>query len=477
MADEKTENKNVETLISEIDPRLAKQVSMAQSSIEKGNPEYAVGLCQNILVKYPACSEVRKILHTANKRLAGKPNPIANMLGALSGIAYSGKAKALVKKGDISSALQEGEKLLRANPYNVSVLNAMAGVCEGINYWSTAAICYQDISEFAPKNTKNLMSLGKALIKGEKPDDAMRVGEAILRINPANGEAQNLMREASVVKTMLKDKWENEGSFKDLIKDSAETAQREAENRLANDEDSLEHMIAREKSQIEADPENVNLYKDICSHLRALKRYSEALEYIRLARKQPLGMADTALEKLEQEMYMADLDLRINAAKEKAEAEPNNAALAKEYEELQQQAHNVRLENAKKMVERYPNDYNYRFILGNLYLEDGLLDDAIGQFQLSQRNPKVRAQSLLGLGRAFLRGKKYDLAIDQLETAKRESLLMNDHKKEIIYELANAYELMGSTEKAFIEYKEIYSSDITYRDVAAKINAYYESKK
>ena len=98
------------------------------------------------------------------------------------------------------------------------------------------------------------------------------------------------------------------------------------------------------------------------------------------------------------------------------------------------------------------------------------------QFQISQRSPKVRAQSLLGLGRAFTMGKKYDLAVDQLETAKKESKIMNDSKKEIIYELGTAYELMGKPEQAFNEFKEIYSADISYKDVAAKINAYYAKK-
>ncbi|MBO6102560.1 MAG: tetratricopeptide repeat protein, partial [Opitutales bacterium] len=458
------------------DRRFAKHVSLAQSSIEKGNPAYAAGLCDNILQKYPACAEVRKLLHIANKRIAGKPNPLANALGVFGGLVYSAKAKSLAAKGELSKALSDGEEILKGNPYNVGVLNGMAKVCEGANYWSTAALCYADISEFQPKNIKNMLALGRALVKAEKPDDAMRVGEAVLRADPANGEAQNLMREASVVKTMLKDKWENEGSFKDLINNAAETAQREAENRLANDENSLEQMIEREREKIKKDPENVNLYKDICQHLRALKRYAEALEFIKLARQQPLGKADTSLEKLEQDMFLADLDMRVNAAKAAAEANPSDAAAAKNYEDLRQTAHSFRLENAKKMVERYPNDYNYRFILGNLYLDDNLLDEAIAQFQLSQRNPKVRGQSLLGLGRAFVRGKKYDLAVDQLETAKRETITMNEHKKEIIYELARAYELMGSPDKAFIEYKEIYSSDIGYRDVAAKINAYYENK-
>ena len=135
------------------------------------------------------------------------------------------------------------------------------------------------------------------------------------------------------------------------------------------------------------------------------------------------------------------------------------------------------MENARVMVDRYPNDFNYRYIYGQLLFDDGKLDDAIMQFQLSQRNPKVRLQSLLGLGRAFILGQKYDLAVDQLETAKKEAKLMNDSKKEIIYELATAYEKMGEAEKAFNQFKEIYSADISYKDVAKKINDYYESKR
>lgn len=477
MADEnQIENGGINVTLAEIDPRFVKQFSAAQSSIEKGSPDYAVGVCNSILAKHPACAEVRRLLHIAYKKLSGRPNIVSSISASISGVVFAGKVKALEKKEDIAAILSEGEALLKTNPYNVPVLNTMAKACEKFEYWTTAVVCYQDIADAKPKDMKNLLALGNALIKALLPDDAMRVGEAILRVDASNGEAQNMMRVASVIKTMLKDKWEKEGDFKEKIKSSEETLQREQENRLANDEDTLTHMVEREKKQIEEDPQNINIYRDLAQHLRALKRFGEALEYIRKARQQPLGQADTTLEKLEQDLVLADMDSRITEIKEKLEANPNDAELSKKYDELKAEEHTFRLSNAKRMVERYPNDFNFRFILGQLLLEDGLLDEAIAQFQLSQRNPKVRLQSLLGLGRAFIGGKKYDLAIDQLETAKRESLIMNDSKKEIIYELAKAYELMNSPEKAFIEYKEIYSSDIGYKDVAAKINAYYENK-
>jgi Putative Zn-dependent protease, contains TPR repeats len=469
-------NGGVEELLSELDPRFKKQFETAKSSVEKGNPGYAVGVCQNILAKHPACVEVRDLLHVAQRKLAGKPNPVANITASFSAIGFSIKASKLSKAGDITGLLDEGEKALKANPYNTGVLGAMAKACEAANYWSTAALCYKGIYEAKPKDIKNLMNLGNAYVKSLRSDEAMAVGEAILRMEPANGDAQNLMRVASVVKTMQKDKWEKEGDFKDKIKSSDEVQEREAATRLANDADTLTHIIDRVKGQIEADPENINLYREIAQHLRTLKRFAEALTYINKARELPMGKADTTLEKLESDLRLADMDTKLADLKAKLEANPDDAVVVKEYADAKATLHTFRLENAKTMVERYPNDFNYRYIYGNLLFEDGKMDEAIGQFQLSQRNPKVRLQSLLGLGRAFLSGKKFDLAVDQLETAKKESLIMNDSKKEIIYELARAYELMGQGEKAFIEYKEIYSSDIGYKDVSSKINAYYEKK-
>lgn len=467
----------IEELLTDIDPRLKKQYESAKNSLEKGNPDHTIGICNSILIKNPACLDVRKLLHLAHKKANPKPNIVAQISSLINGSLFAGKASGLSKKGENAKVLEEGEKLLKANPYNVSVLNAMAKAAIAADYWSTAALCYSDIAEAKPSDTKNLLALGHAYVKSLRADEAMRIGDAILRVDAGNGDAQNLMREASVVKTMKKDNWEDTaGDFRTKVKSGQDTANVEKEGRLVTDEDNLVHMIERVKLQINDDPENVNLYREISQNLRKLKRYAEALEYVRKARELPMGKADTTLEKLESDLVLADMDASLTDLKQKVDENPDNAEIKKEFEELTLKMRSFRLANAKSMVERYPNDFNYRHIYGQLLLEDGKMDEAIAQFQLSQRNPKVRLSSLLGLGRAFLSGKKYDLAIDQLETAKKESLIMNDTKKEIIYELAHAYELMGQAEKAFHEYKEIYSSDISYKDVSSKINAYYENK-
>ena len=183
------------------------------------------------------------------------------------------------------------------------------------------------IAQFQPKNEKNLLALANAYVKNKQPDEAAQVCEQILRRNPSNGDAQALARSASVIKTMNKGNWEKEGGdFRDKLKSADETSDLEKAASLVSDEETLGRMVDRLREQIKTDPENVNLYREICANLRTLRRYSEALEYVRQARQQPLGKGDTTLEKWEHDFIVADMENKIETLKAKLEENPDDAA-------------------------------------------------------------------------------------------------------------------------------------------------------
>ena len=56
---------------------------------------------------------------------------------------------------------------------------------------------------------------------------------------------------------------------------------------------------------------------------------------------------------------------------------------------------------------------------------------------------------------------------------KSEIQIMDDRKKDAVYQLGCCYESMGHAELAIEEFKLVYSSDISFRDVADKINEFY----
>ena len=476
MAEETEKPPFVDTDKNSLDPRLIKQLEAAEKSIDKGNPEYAIDVCMGILTKVPACSAVRKVLHRAQLSKMGKGNPIKKFSAQISGLFFAAKAASLMKKNAQLDIIAAAEKELAKYPDNKLVSKSAALAAESLEYWPTAVVFWEDIVDFNPKDMASYVSLGNALIKALQPDEAIKVGERILRVSPGNGDAQAIMRSASVVKTMS-DKWKESktGSFRDNLKGADEAAEREKETRLVNDEESMRHNVENLSAEVEKDPENINLYKEIITNLKGLKEYGKALEVLAKARQQPMGQADSSLEKLYADLFVLDSEKQIAALQADIEQSPDEQK-SKALAELKSKLHAFKLETAKTMVERYPNDFTYRYIYGNLLYEEGRMDDAIAQFQISQKSPKVRSQSLLGLGMAFVAGKKYDMAVDQLKVAKGEIKIFTDQKKDIIYELGKVYELMGKVDDAISEYKEIYAVDINYKDVAKKINAYYENK-
>ena len=132
-----------------------------------------------------------------------------------------------------------------------------------------------------------------------------------------------------------------------------------------------------------------------------------------------------------------------------------------------------RLGAAQAWVERYPNDPAARQEFGELLRERGEVEAAIAQFQAAMKSPATRIAALVGLGRCFATKQLFDLAVAQLSTAKAELGAMTEQKKEVLYELGTALEAMGRREEAMAEFKAIYSEDIGFRDVLAKVNGYY----
>jgi tetratricopeptide (TPR) repeat protein len=131
------------------------------------------------------------------------------------------------------------------------------------------------------------------------------------------------------------------------------------------------------------------------------------------------------------------------------------------------------LEESRQRAERYPNDLQIRFELGELYFKAGKIKEAMGEFQKAQNNPNKRIQALSYLGQCFAKQGIYPLAVRNLEIALKEKLVLDEEKKEIIYALGSVFEKMGKAKEAIDQFQEIYAVDIGYKDVAAKVDSFY----
>jgi tetratricopeptide (TPR) repeat protein len=461
-----------EVTLKEMDPRLQKQLETAEKSIDR-NPAVVIEICNNILAINPGALDARKALRKAQRKaIAPQKGGMTRLFGSVTNTPFMLKSGSRMKS-DPKGVLDEAEKLLAVNPYNTQALKMLAHAAETMAMWGTAALAYENIRDVTPENIENLLAHGNALIEAGQPKEAIKAGERILELQSGNGDAQALLRRASVAITMDKGKWDEQSDFRQKLADSTKATELEQEARMANDSETLGKLVLKLTDAIQKEPEQLNFYRDIIGYLKQLQRFEEALDYVRRARQQPLGKADPTLEKQESDLSVSVMRQKLEKLEAAVATDPSKQA---ELDELKKSELAFRVQEAKIRVEKYPNDYGFRFDYGILLYEIGQIDLSIRELQMARRNPKVTSRATLFLGRAYRAKGIYDLAIEALNQAKNEMPIMSDLKKEIIYELALCYRGQGSVEKAVDEYKTIYSNDIDYKDVAKIINEYYEKK-
>jgi tetratricopeptide (TPR) repeat protein len=464
-----------EIALKDLDTRLQKQIENARKAVDK-NPSYAVDILSNILSRHPACLEARKILRQAQQRATkGKAKGLGGLLSKMTSIPFTMGSESKIKK-DPAKAIESAEQILNANPENVAGHKILAAAAEELKLYSTAVFAYESVRQIDPKNTENIKALMSVYIQTGQSEEAIRIGEAAYRANPADDEVQALIKKASVEQTMEKGRWEEDKSFRDKLKDEDESQKLEQAGRAKTGESGLRALIEEAKKGVEAEPDNMNFYREIASNYRKLEDYDSALEWVGKARQLEAGRADVNLERLVGTLKREKMQKAILVVEKRLESNPQDAAAQAELEKLRAEERAFRLEQCEGLVQRYPNEYSYRYELGELYFEDGETDKAIKELQMALRSPKVRVGALILLGKAYLAKGFHDLAAEQLTTAKSEIPGMTDQKKDVLYELGSAYEQQGDMDKAMVEFKALYGADISYRDVAQKIDAFYSKK-
>jgi tetratricopeptide (TPR) repeat protein len=154
-------------------------------------------------------------------------------------------------------------------------------------------------------------------------------------------------------------------------------------------------------------------------------------------------------------------------------AAPDYAA---ESERIKAEKINFQMTECQRRVEKYPTDLALRFEMGQIYFQSGKIGEAIQEFQKAQNYPHKRLASMNYLAQCFAKRKMFDSAVRTLQSAIKEKVGVDEEKKELVYQLGCVLESMGKKEEAIEQFKQIYESDISYKDVAAKVDAYYASQ-
>jgi tetratricopeptide (TPR) repeat protein len=78
------------------------------------------------------------------------------------------------------------------------------------------------------------------------------------------------------------------------------------------------------------------------------------------------------------------------------------------------------------------------------------------------------------LAQCFAKRNMNDMAARTLQNAIKEKPVLDEEKKELIYNLGSVLERMEKKQEAIEQFKIIYEVDIGYKDVAQKVDRYYQ---
>jgi predicted Zn-dependent protease len=203
-----------EVTVACLDVWQQKLVENAHLALERGQFDYVLGVCAQILTAAPGCLPVRRLQRSAQLRrfrtqkLRLGRKAVANVTALFF----------RTDKNNPGKTLEHAEQWLARAPTSVPALRLLADAAARLDLPQTAAFALAAIRELQPGNQANLLALGEAWLTSGQPAVAISVADFMLAARPGDAGALNLLRKASVAQAVGQGSWESPATFRDKLR-------------------------------------------------------------------------------------------------------------------------------------------------------------------------------------------------------------------------------------------------------------------
>jgi tetratricopeptide (TPR) repeat protein len=459
-----------EKSLSDLPRDLRLLYTKGHDALQRDNFDYAIDLFNQVLAKQPAIFECRKELRTAQMKKAGGGS------GFFKKMLSSAGSQPLVAKGhmhlskDPAEALKIAEQILNSDPTNSAAHKLVVEAATALELPKTAVMSLEILAANSPKDRDVAIKFANALADAGDVGRAEKVLADLCRSYPGDNELAQALKDISARKTLDEGGYEaladGTGSYRDILKNKEEAVSLEQQNRQVKTEDVAERLINEYEARIKTEPRNLKLLRSLAELYTQKKQFDRALEYYGQIKGSEVG-ADASLDRAIAETTARKFDHEISLLDTSA---PDHA---EKVAKLQADKLAYQLAECQKRAEKFPTDLQIRFEFGQFCFQAGKTAEAIQEFQKAKGNPHRHIAAMNYLAQCFAKRRMYDLATRTLQEALKEKAVFDDEKKDLIYNLGCVLESSGKKEEATKQFELIYEVDIGYRDVAAKVDAFY----
>jgi len=459
----------------ELPPNLRALWLKAASAVELRNHGYAISLLQALLKDEPEFLDGRKLLRKAEiAETKGK----RSFFGGLSAISLKGGS---VLKKDPKAAMELAEKELEGDPLSVQANMLLKDAAIALGLPETATFALETLADGSPKDTKILHDLGQRYLDIQDTQRAVETFRRIVELNPADLVAVKKEKDAAARHTMSHGGWDEvsksdgKKDYRDLMKNKDEAVSLEQQNRVVKSDEMIEQQLAELGQRYEQEPQSIDVARKIAQLYEQKGDLENASQWFTYA-SSLTNDTDPSLARKVSDLRFKVIDNSIAAHEVFLAENPDHEEAPRVTAELAQmkvERAELLIAEAKKRVEKNPTDLQFRFELGEQLLHAHHYTEAIPELQRARQNPNTRIKAMYLLGLCYQGKSMLDFAVRTFAEAVKELSVMDNTKKDILYDLGLVYEQLEKTEDYIDCMKQIYEVDYGYKDVAQRVESSY----
>ncbi len=301
---------------------------------------------------------------------------------------------------------------------------------------------------------------------------AVQACQMACRIKPKDSALADRLRDLSARATMQAGKYDQEGDFRDSIKNKDDQEQLHSEQLLLTNEEVLSKAIAGARLEYNENPTDQRNIDKYVTALCATDQVDNEKIAVEVLEKAYVDTQQFFYRQRANEIIMRQQKRQARHLQELYKKDPQNKEYAIKLKQLAVEMLEYELKHYTECVQNHPTDRRYKFELGKRYLKAKKFDEAIPLFQEARGDPRFRTTALSHIGQCFFYNKWFTDAIESFQEAyenveSKEGSLA----KELLYNLGRAYEADGNEPEALASYRRVTQIDYNYQDARERVDA------